>query len=130
MWIIPRCHDQIAGSGRLHRIGSVENDRLIVVGNRFVLEDFLKRLRENSFLNIASDLLHVFNRIARFNADHALINDGALVQRRNHVVRRRTDQFHAALISQFVRLGPDKTGQERVMDIDDGALRRGDEIRR
>ena len=128
MWIIPKWHDHFCHTPPQHQNGLIENDRLVFISNRFVLKDFFQCLCENLFLDISSNFFHMFNRVTRFNADHTLFNDGSLVERGNHVMRCRADQFHAALISQFVRFGADEAWQERVMNVDDRAVGRRDKI--
>mmetsp|Transcript_6847 Transcript_6847/g.21581 ORF Transcript_6847/g.21581 Transcript_6847/m.21581 type:complete len:282 (+) Transcript_6847:292-1137(+) len=64
------------------------------------------------------------------DARRALLDDGALVEARGRVVRRRADELDAALVRAVVRLGADERGQERVVDVDDAhGVRRAELVR-
>jgi hypothetical protein len=52
------------------------------------------------------------------NAFNALLNDWTFIQISRHVMSRRANQLHAALMGLPVRLCAFKAWQERVMNID------------
>src|SRR5580704_6752106 len=50
---------------------------------------------------------------------NALLDDGSVIKHFRDVVRRRADDFHAAIESLLVWLGAHEGWQKRMMDIDD-----------
>ena len=78
--------------------------------------------RKNDFFEVAAFLHEVLEGIAVGDSDNVLLDDGAVVQDFRHVMGGRAEQLDAALERLVVRLGADKRGQKRMMDVDD-ALR-------
>ena len=59
-----------------------------------------------------------------------LLDDRAGVQLRRHVVRRRPDQLHPAVVCRLVRVGAHEGRQEAVVDVDQPLGEAGAEVRR
>jgi hypothetical protein len=49
---------------------------------------------------------------------NVLLDNGAFVEIRRHIMRGGADQFYAARVSLMVGLGALEAGQETVMDVD------------
>ena len=75
--------------------------------------------RKNDFFEVAALLHKVLERIAVRDSYDVLFDDGAVVQHLGHVMGGRADQLDAALKRLVMRLGADKRGQKRMMDVDD-----------
>ena len=73
--------------------------------------------------HLALELAPLLNELVYvvFVADptDVLLDDGALVELFGDIVRRRADDFDAALEGLMIRARADERRQERVMNVDD-----------
>src|SRR6516225_9850755 len=67
---------------------------------------------KHDFFEVAALLEEVFHRIAVRDADHVLLDDGAIVEYLGNVVAGRSDQFDPALEGLVVGLGAHKRRQK------------------
>ena len=95
----------------------VEDHRLVPAYQNAVLEVPADGARQHDAFQVATLLHQVFELIAMGDARDILLDDGAVVQHRGHVVAGGADQFHAPLEGRVVRLGAAESGQKRMVDI-------------
>jgi hypothetical protein len=84
-----------------------------------VLDMPAHRARQHHFLQIASLLDQLLQRVAMANSRNVLLNDRPVIEHLRDLVRGRPDELHAALKRLVVRLRTHERGQKRMMDVDD-----------
>src|SRR6187402_1798142 len=99
--------------------GSGEDDGLPAVSDDAVLRMPQHGARQHLALDIGSATLQVGGGVGVGRAGDVLLDDRPLVQVLGHVVGRRADQLHTALLGLLIRRCSDEGRQERVMDVDD-----------
>ena len=113
------------------RLVLLKDNRFISVEQNAIFYVPANGSREHHFFDVTSFLDEVVNGVAMVDADHILLDDGAVVQYLSHVVSGCSDQLDAPLKCLMVGLRSDKRGQERVMNVDQIlGTNRGDEISR
>ncbi len=70
-------------------------------------------------LQIAAFADEIFHLFAMGDAHYVLFDDGAIVQRRGHVVAGGADQFYAAVKGRVVGTRAYECRQERMVNVDD-----------
>ena len=99
--------------------GLAEDDRLVAVDQRAVLDVRAHRPSQHHRLEVATLANHVLHRIAMAHGSDVLRDDRSLVEFLRRVVRGRADELHPPLLSLVVRTRADECRQERVVDVDD-----------
>jgi len=78
-----------------------------------------QRPRQNNSLQILALGLNVIDGVAMADFYNILSDNGTVVQLLGGIMRRRPDNFHAAVKSLLVRVSSRKSRQKRMVDIDD-----------
>ena len=77
------------------------------------------RLSENGLLQVLSLTDQVFDSVPVTDSGDVLGDNRALIKRRGHVVRRRTNHLDSSCVGLVVRASARKGRQEAVMNVDD-----------
>ena len=75
--------------------------------------------RQGPAFNIAANGNIVLGSLGMGNPLDGLVDNRPLVQVACHIMRRRADQFDAALMGLGLGVGAVEAGQETVMNVDD-----------
>ena len=98
--------------------GSGEDDGPGALHDHPVLAVPGDRLGEHLPLDVAADPAHVLDRRAVVDPGDLLLDDRAGVELGGHVVRRRPDQLHPAVVRRLVGVRAHERRQEAVVDVD------------
>src|SRR3974377_692905 len=74
--------------------------------------------REHDLLQVAAFTHNVLYRVAVRDAYSVLLDDGSFVKSGGDVMAGGSDDFDSALKRPVIRLGPNKSRQKRVMDVE------------
>ena len=77
------------------------------------------RLSENGLLQVLSLTDQVFDSVPVTDSGDVLGDNRALIKRRGHVVRRRTNHLDSSCVGLVVRASTRKGRQKAVMNVDD-----------
>jgi len=95
----------------------------VLVQHHAAFEVIFDTARQNAGFDIAPGGDEIIGRHCVADAFGFLFDDRALVEVRRDIVRGRPDQFHPAFISLMIGFGPLEGRQERVVNIDDHAIK-------
>jgi hypothetical protein len=101
-----------------------------VVDENPVVENQLQRVRQNDFFYVLAFRGHVSWRVPVVNFFDVLGDDGAFVEVVVYEMRRCSDDFNAPVVGLPVRVGPNKRGQKRMVNIDDSVRKTVDKAGR
>src|SRR5258708_39141084 len=97
---------------RVRERALLENYGLVAVEKNAVLDVPADGAGENNFFKVAAFADEIFNRVAVGDADHVLLDDGAVGEDFSDVVAGGRDELHAALEGLMVRAGSDEGRQK------------------
>jgi hypothetical protein len=83
--------------------------------------------RQHRTLDVGAEADQVGGGVPVVHADNVLLDDRALIQVLGDVVSGGADQLDATILRLLERAGADEGGQERVVDVDQGASRVAEE---
>src|SRR5271157_494767 len=95
-----------------------EYHRFVLVDEHAVFQVPAHGAREYDLLQVATLAHHVLDGVAVRHAYRVLLDDGPLVQSGGDVMTGGSDDFDSALKRPMIRLGPNKSRQKRMMDVD------------
>ena len=97
---------------------STKYNRLVLIYQHLPFNMLLHGTRKNNLLQILSLANQVLHRVLMCDAYNILLDDGASVQLRSHIMTGCTYNLHTTFKSRMIRLGTHKCRQERMMNID------------
>ncbi len=83
---------------------------------------------KHDLLQVAALLQQVVERVAVGDANHVLLDDGAVIENVGHVMAGSSDQLDSASECLVIRFRAHERGQKRVMNINDAVRVLVDEL--